>query len=43
MHNIIDFEQLAEKFKFIHIDNTADNYPKTSVFGYININYWKFA
>jgi hypothetical protein len=34
MHNKIDFEQLAEKFKFIHIDNSADNYKNSSVFGY---------
>lgn len=36
MHNKIDFDQLTEKFRSIHIDNTNENYQKTSVFGYLN-------
>jgi len=33
MNNKIEFERLAEKFKFIHIDNKVEDFEKKSVFG----------
>ncbi len=32
MHNKIDFEQLGEKIRLIHIDKSTDNYEKLDQF-----------
>ncbi len=44
MHNQIDFDQLSEKFKFLHIDNIKKDYQTKSIFGYIRyfMNFYSF-